>query len=73
MPVPFDEQLHEFHQTLLNGSDEELLDRVFREELASLIQEMTNMDTYAKRAVFHDLVSCHSELDYKLLASTLKR
>lgn len=73
MPTPFREQLFEYHRTVLNGSDEELLDHNFREQLAYLIEAMTNMDSYAKEIVFEDLVSCYPKLDYEQIAQTLKR
>lgn len=73
MPVPFTEQIFEYHQTLLNGSNEELLDETFRERLGWLIEAMTNIDSYAKIMVFEDLIRCHPKLDYKQIASTLDR
>lgn len=71
MPVPFQEALHEYHQTLLNGSDEQLLDRTFRDHLGYLIEAMKNIDSYAKETVFDDLLRHHPELDYEPIAQQI--
>ena len=73
MPTPFQQQLFEYHRIVLNGSDEEILNNSFREQLGYLIEAMTNMDSDAKGDVFNDLVSCYPKLDYEQIASTLKR
>lgn len=67
--LPFTEDMIKHHGAVLLEKE---MTASEREQLAQLLECLTNIDTEAKLKVFSDLVSVHSKIDYVKICEMIK-